>query len=181
MPRKKFYDTEYNMNEEFLPGYTLKQLHCWHTLKDGRITLERISKDGHEVKCAICRLRFNLDNPKTAIDIIEHEKMCRLLKHNENKVREDLKRMQEEIELASAPVPQQIVIHKIYKPGKQKKWQTFKNRRRPQYMKRSAPVQNPAFLPYHPPVHGYYGYMPGYFGVGYGGLGYSGPGYVWER
>ena len=180
MPKKKFYDTEYTMDKEVLPGYTLKQLHCWHTVKDGRIALGRISEDGHEVKCAICKLQFNLDYPKTAIDMIEHEKMCRLLKHNEDRVKEEFRRMQEEIDHASIPEPQQIIVHKIYKPAKRKRWQTFKNRRRPQYTKYSAAIQNPAFLPYYPPVPGCYGHIPGYLGAGYGGMGCSGPGYVWR-
>ena len=72
---------------------------------------------------------------------------------------------------------EQIVIYKIYKPAKQKKWQTFKNRRRPQYKKGSASIQNHAFLPYYPPVSGYYG-PPTYGMPGYGGMGYSSPGYI---
>ena len=75
----------------------------------------------------------------------------------------------------------QVVVYKVYKPIKQRKWQTFKNRRRPQYMKDSATIQNPAFPLYYPPVPGYYGHIPGYVGAGYGGMGYSGPGYIWNR
>lgn len=75
----------------------------------------------------------------------------------------------------------QVVVHKVYKPIKQRKWQTFKNRRRPQYMKDSVNIQNPVFLPYHYPVPGYYGNMPGYFGAGYGCIGYPGPGYICNR